>query len=217
MNPFKFLLGFLFSLFFAVQAQAQWQRLSGAEFTLPPPPAQVFWANEIDRLLQMQDDRNKEICEEAATQTFASFETLFVDSGAFTKKQAKILAPFMHHVLRRADGVARHFKNHYSRMRPYRFDSRVKPCIRTPSGSKSYPSSHAAQGMLGGCVLGLIFPERTEEMYRMGVRVGELRLWGGVHFPSDVRAGQELARAVCDRLQQLPDFLIDVEAVKEKL
>ncbi len=113
--------------------------------------------------------------------------------------------------------VAGYFKSRYRRTRPYNFDSRIQPCVTPPGGSKSYPSSHATVSTLDACVLTGIFPAYTHDFADLGTTLSERRMKIGVHFPSDVRAGRNLAAAICKRLQAEPDFMRDLEKIKRAL
>jgi acid phosphatase (class A) len=83
-------------------------------------------------------------------------------------------------------------KKHFSRPRPYQADARVQPAIeREPS--PSYPSGHATRGLAFALVLAELAPERREALLAQGRLVGVDRVIGGVHYPSDIEAGQRLA------------------------
>ena len=83
-----------------------------------------------------------------------------------------------------------------------------------PGGATSYPSSHATEGAVDACVLGLIFPDRAAQLTGYGRYVGDLRVISGVHHPSDVAAGPELAAAICGRLVQESDFNAEVAKLR---
>ncbi len=96
-------------------------------------------------------------------------------------------------------------KDHYRRPRPYDADARVKPGIKLEPSS-SYPSGHSTRGLLLARVLAELVPDRREPILRVGLQLGYDRVVGGVHYPSDVLAGEELANALADRLLADPDF-----------
>lgn len=83
-------------------------------------------------------------------------------------------------------------KRHFLRPRPFQADPRVQPAIeREPS--PSYPSGHATRGLAFAMVLAELAPERREALLAQGRLVGVDRVIGGVHYPSDIEAGQRLA------------------------
>jgi acid phosphatase (class A) len=83
-------------------------------------------------------------------------------------------------------------KKHFGRPRPQMSDARVQPGIE-PETSPSYPSGHATRGLAMALVLADLVPERREALLAQGRLVGVDRVIGGVHYPSDIEAGQRLA------------------------
>ncbi len=96
-------------------------------------------------------------------------------------------------------------KDHYRRPRPYDVDARVKPAIKLEPSS-SYPSGHSTRGLLLARVLAELVPDRREAILRVGLQIGYDRVVGGVHYPSDVLAGEVIANAVADRLLADEEF-----------
>lgn len=83
-------------------------------------------------------------------------------------------------------------KKHFMRPRPFIADPTVQPAIeREPS--PSYPSGHATRGLAFALVLAELAPGRREALLAQGRLVGVDRVIGGVHYPSDIEAGQRLA------------------------
>ena len=61
--------------------------------------------------------------------------------------------------------------------------------MKTPS----YPSGHATQGYLLGMIYSERYPQHRKEFMKLGEDVAESRIIGKAHFPSDKKAGIELA------------------------
>ena len=61
--------------------------------------------------------------------------------------------------------------------------------MKTPS----YPSGHATQGYLLGMIYSERYPQYNEEFIRLGEDIAESRIIGKAHYPSDKKAGIELA------------------------
>ena len=101
--------------------------------------------------------------------------------------------------------------------RPYDFDSRVQPCVQLPVGQKSYPSSHALISTLDACVLALVFPNKQLDFKDLANELSERRMKIGVHFPSDVHAGQGLGVAICMKLAQDSAFMSEIANVQKAL
>lgn len=90
----------------------------------------------------------------------------------------------------------------YWAMRPFQLDSEFTPLFSTP-GHPSYPSAHSCLSGAAAGVLAELFPADRERLMSTLTEIGEARIWGGLHFRSDVVAGLELgenvAAAVVDR------------------
>ena len=61
--------------------------------------------------------------------------------------------------------------------------------MKTPS----YPSGHATQGYLLGMIYSERYPQYNEEFIRLAEDIAESRIVGKAHFPSDKKAGIDLA------------------------
>src|SRR5262249_37859809 len=83
----------------------------------------------------------------------------------------------------------------YNRSRPSRFDRRLSTVIPNPQ-SPSYPSEHAVVAGAASEVLAYLFPEQASSFREKAAEATRSRLLAGVQYPSDVRAGLELGRAV---------------------
>ncbi len=104
-------------------------------------------------------------------------------------------------------------KKHFMRPRPYQADPSVQPAIeREPS--PSYPSGHATRGLAYAMVLADLLPERREALLAQGRLVGVDRVIGGVHYPSDIEAGQRLAMQLATAWLTDPQNRALVEAVR---
>jgi acid phosphatase (class A) len=87
----------------------------------------------------------------------------------------------------------------HARPRPFAADARVAPVVAREA-SASFPSGHATRGALFAVVLAELAPLRREALLRRGAQVGDDRVTGGAHYPSDVLAGQRLGDAIARAL-----------------
>lgn len=113
-------------------------------------------------------------------------------------------------------------KAEYRRLRPYQRFQLIRVCgeaqppapdLSTQERS-SYPSGHAAYGWLTALILAEIAPDRAGPILARGRDYGVSRLVCGVHFPSDVRAGQAMAQVVFARLMRDPVFAERLRAIE---
>jgi hypothetical protein len=83
------------------------------------------------------------------------------------------------------------YKNLYNRARP----AQIAPHIinkennillnSKTADTPSYPSGHAFQSYYLGKILSQKFPEKKEEIMKIARRCGDIRIIGGLHYPSD--------------------------------
>jgi membrane-associated phospholipid phosphatase len=209
-------LSLLAALALAAPASAAWRDISASQFDVPPPPARGDAADRQDfvTLLDWQQKRTPQQCQQATAMTFPDFRSLFGPSGILSQGELSNAEPLLDEVSKKVSKITAVFKKRYGRERPYNEDSRVVPCADKPSGAEAYPSSHAAQGAVDACVLDLVYPERKARLDAWGKYVGDLRVISGVHHPTDVAAGQDLAASICAWLSAQPDFEAEVAALK---
>lgn len=113
-------------------------------------------------------------------------------------------------------------KEHFQRPRPFQRvalkrvcgeEKPPKPQVR-PMGGSSYPSGHSAYGWAVAMVLARVAPERADALMARAQSYTESRVICGVHFPSDVEAGQVIAAAVVSRLDTDPAFRADLASAR---
>ena len=83
--------------------------------------------------------------------------------------------------------------------------------------SYSYPSGHATFGALWARALADADPADATRITAFGRSVGDNRIACGVHYPSDVAAGQKLADAIYDKVAATPAFQGDLAAARTEL
>lgn len=87
----------------------------------------------------------------------------------------------------------------YWAMRPFHYDREFTPLIPVPA-HPSYPAAHGCHSGAAAAVLAYLFPRDTTSLTAQANEAGMSRLWGGIHFPSDIRVGLALGRAVAQRV-----------------
>ena len=101
--------------------------------------------------------------------------------------------------------IIRHYKNLFDRPRPYQiaeklgidFDRYITKTSKTPS----YPSGHTVQPKIVANYYATIYPEHKDGLYNGAIISGMGRMRMGVHFPSDITAGHELAKRLMKYLK----------------
>ena len=92
------------------------------------------------------------------------------------------------------DEVKDKLKNAIGRPRPFLSHGDLKPCLPREY-SKSYPSGHSAWYVTTSLLLADLLPDRRERLLKVGRQGMAARVTCGMHYPSDVEAGQRLAEA----------------------
>src|SRR5262249_20668660 len=90
-------------------------------------------------------------------------------------------------------------KNTLCRTRPFKLaGSTLQPLQSADDlkNSASYPSGHTTYGTLIGTVLAQMLPEKRDQLYARIADYGHSRLVVGVHYRSDVEAGEVLGAAI---------------------
>jgi len=104
-------------------------------------------------------------------------------------------------------------KQRYARPRPFVADPRVRPAVALET-TASFPSGHATRGVLFALLLAELRPDLREALLARGRLIGFDRVIGGVHFPSDVAAGQRLGRALFERLRPTAPYQAALQAAR---
>jgi membrane-associated phospholipid phosphatase len=87
----------------------------------------------------------------------------------------------------------------YWAARPNMLDPAITPLFPNPN-HPSYPSAHSMFDGPYGAVLGYLFPRDADYFTALSQEAGSSRLWAGIHFSSDIKAGLEIGRAVAQKV-----------------
>lgn len=86
-------------------------------------------------------------------------------------------------------------KYYYFNPRPTNLDPSVKTAIGIPN-FPSYTSGHSTFSGAGSTVLSYLFPSHASEFEAMSTEAGLSRLYGGIHYRSDVDAGRDHGKRI---------------------
>lgn len=174
--------------------------------TLPAPPGSGSLAEKAEltaiRLLQKARTPERDAWAQhlAKTDGMDQFRSLL---GAYEQQAGKLkgvgATALMYTAIGATAATTAYFKHKYDRQRPFQVDDRIVPVVKKPSDA-SYPSGHTSAAFAAARIISNIDPSRATEAYRIATEVGMSRIYGGVHFPSDVVAGALLGTAVADRV-----------------
>ncbi len=208
-----------------VQPYLSAETAAGAVITTPPPTANSVEDRAdlgvVQALEQVSSDRWQEAELDALT-VYPRFE------GAFGAPINRTTTPRTVALLNRAAlEVARVVffdKDQFQRLRPYqrvqlpRICGQVAPAPDPNATDRSsYPSGHAAFGWMTGAVLSRLAPDRAGRLMQRASAYGTSRVVCGMHFPSDVMAGEAAAEAVLAELDATREFRRDLERAKAEI
>jgi acid phosphatase (class A) len=185
----------------------------------PATPDSPATRVELEQMLGIQAQRSKQDCLNAeddahiSPDQFAAASGLptgvSFDSSPATRSLFRSMRLVEIYAVQRA-------KKHFHRERPFRVDTRLKPCIKIP-GDESYPSGHSTWAFLAATVLTEIFPERRVELTERAQAFARSRVIGGVHFPSDIASGRVAGETLARKLLADPEFQRDLSRSREEL
>ena len=185
---------------------------------LPGPPADDSpeHKQEIDRMLDLQFRRTPDEvkrCQSEEDVTVFAFSTVL--GGGFNAQDLPATARLMHEVYAEAREVSNAAKLQWRRVRPPLAEPRIRPCVMLEH-TASYPSGHAVRGVVWATLLADVFPQRKAELMARGIQIGDDRFLAGMHYPSDVTAGQILGAEIAKRLLADESFKAEFENVKQE-
>ena len=182
----------------------------------PPAAGSPENQDDIQAVLARQQSRtNAEVAHARAEVNLSPLAFDSVIGSWFTSQNLPLTFALLINAASDAEAVSNSGKKFWNRPRPPLQDPSIHAAIPLPS-SPSYPSGHSMRGVLWATILEFIVPPRlAAPVLTRGEQIGEDRIIAGVHFPTDVAAGQRLGRLIARRLLlQTPAFQKDLAAAK---
>lgn len=171
----------------------------------PPAPGSPTDRDDLAVLVWLQRFRTPEMVGNAwlllERNPMLFSRALGIDMGKSTPAINKGLGPFLAQV----DAANAELKAAGKRLRPYLSHPELKPCL-PPEAGYSFPSGHATWYAAAAELLADLVPERRERLLDVGSHGGASRTMCGVHYPSDVDAGQRLGRAAAAQILLSPSW-----------
>lgn len=190
---------------------APWLLASPAEFRPPPPAAHDSpeRASEMAGLRAFQrtpQTNARALFWEAAVGGLRQFEywngqlgRLLMEHGQAANPPRAARAYALLNVALSDAGIACwDAKYAYWTIRPFQLDPDFRTVFPTPN-HPSYPAAHACYSMTAALVESHLFPREAAALAALARESGDSRVWAGIHYPSDVAAGQQLAAKVASR------------------
>jgi acid phosphatase (class A) len=204
--------------------------LSGHEVdfhgVLPGPPrVDSLWDRSDQGLVeayQSVDDTRWQMADLDAAQLYPRFEEAF--GRPIDKKTSPALVTLLDRAIEDVDATASAAKDYFHRPRPFQRIQLQRVCDKStaptpeahPTQGNSYPSGHSTHGWTVAMILARVAPDRSAALFARAQMYQESRLVCGMHFPSDVEAGHEVAIAVVSHLDASNDFQTDLAKARKE-
>ena len=188
---------------------------------LPPPPAQdsVRTQEELEELRHLaavtSAERKAAATRDSQDETPDIFNSV-IGFDIATRPQTKKLLQI---VVDEEEPDTKAAKAFFHRLRPYAADTSLSTCETKRPGkpANSYPSGHSTLGFAMGVVLAQVMPDKAQDILARSKEYAENRLICGVHYRSDITAGQQFGTVLALRLMEKPAFQQQIAAAQAEL
>jgi acid phosphatase (class A) len=191
----------------------------------PPPLADSRWDHADEQLVQAYqnvDESRWQMAMLDQQQLYPRFVEAF--GRPIDKKTSPALVALLDRALLDVESTASAAKDYYHRPRPPQRMQLVRVCGKDKAPQpeehathgESYPSGHSTRGWTVALILARVAPERADALMKRAQEYEESRLVCGMHFPTDVAAGQVVATAVVAHLDALQAFQSDLSRARRE-
>jgi acid phosphatase (class A) len=188
---------------------------------LPPPPASGSPAqqHELGELRQIVAARSADALSQAVSDDRTEDPSIFrvAIGDGFDLAALPATAKLLNDI----DGQARDAENAakklFRRDRPWIADPSLATCATRGGDHTSYPSGHATMGYAAGVTLAALLPARAPAILLRARSFAENRMVCGMHYRSDIVAGQVLGTTVASTLLRDPAFRAEIDAAEAEL
>lgn len=188
------------------------EALRQAPFPPPPAPGSLAQREDEQAVLAWQGRRVDADCARAEATFFVSFRHLWGERSPFPEPLAHEVQAFFDRLDAEIGSLSRIMKARFRRPRPD--GARGCPGSGRRGGGYAYPSTHAAISRVFAHVLADLVPERRDEFFQRADSIAHDRLVIGVHYPTDLAAGKELADRFHAALLQSSVYQADLARVR---
>lgn len=138
-----------------------------------------------------------------ATANFSVFDFSDVLGPEFTAKNMPVTNAFFDKVTINTVNASNYLKSYYN--------------SPGPQSPETYPSTQTMMGFNEGVLLGLMVPEKQNQLQTFGVQEGLNRLIVNAHWPTDVVGGQMLSSILLPDMFASANFQSDFNAAKKEV
>jgi acid phosphatase (class A) len=112
--------------------------------------------------------------------------------------------------------IADETQDYWARRRPWLADDRVQLLVSRIT-RPSYPSGHTVTNHVWAHMLSELFPQKRAALFARAFEIGMHRVDAGVHYPSDVNAGRQLAAIIYEKMRKDAGFKQALASAKAEL
>ena len=194
-----------------------------ATHLLPPPPApgSAQALAEIAELKSIAAARTPETFAAAARDAKDETGDIFADAigPAFDFAKLPTTKKMLNDIHITEDTVSKPAKDFFHRDRPWIVEPSLVTCTEHKPGPAptSYPSGHATVAYAMGVVLASLIPDKAQAILKRSSQFAENRLVCGVHFRSDIVAGEAFGTVIGLDLLQNAQFRAEYDAAAAEL
>ncbi|HSX77634.1 MAG TPA: vanadium-dependent haloperoxidase, partial [Candidatus Saccharimonadia bacterium] len=180
-----------------------WLLTRGDQFRPEPPPAVDSTAFREELALLKRINSNPTPSQRAIATNFAAKGLEFVWEPGYAlalrerlsvPREVRLLASFG--VLQWDAYIAAHdAKYTFWRLRPSMADPTIVPLIPLPN-HPAYVSNAAIIASAIAALVGYMLPQEAVYWQYLGEEAGLSRIYGGIHYPSDERAGNQIGKSI---------------------
>jgi acid phosphatase (class A) len=188
---------------------------------LPPPPQadSAVTRGELEELRAITASASAEHRAFAAHDAKDETPDIFNGVIGFDIATAPQTHKLLQMVAEEEEGDSKAAKAFFHRDRPYTVDASLKTCTPTKPGkaANSYPSGHATLAFSMGIILAQVLPSRSQAILARSKEYAENRLVCGVHYRSDIVAGQQFGTVLALRLMENAAFKSQMDLAMTEL
>jgi acid phosphatase (class A) len=191
-----------------------------AVLLMPPPDKKSAETKaELRELLTLQNQRTPDQAKHAEQDYKRTIDRFFGEIGIKVDDWPNSAQHFFECVAATAEDAVNEAKTTFRRTRPYKLPHNGLHILKTlkDDDTFSYPSGHATYGTVTGLLLAEMLPEKREKILKRIEDYGYSRMVSGVHFRSDVYAGQVAGATIVAFLLKDKTFRDRFEDAKTEL
>jgi hypothetical protein len=176
-----------------------WVLTSSDQLRLSPPPDEAATRAEIAQLKVIAKQRDAATLERIiwwnAGPPGYRWTSIAIPPGQANANLHSRIMALLSVAIYDATVAAWDSKYAYNRLHPTAFDPSLTAALPNAQ-SPSYPSEHAVVAGVASTVLAYLFPDKADYFRARADEAAQVWAQAGLHYPSDVKAGLELGRAV---------------------